>query len=138
MKFTTEQIRTAKQAKTAEELMELAKENGIELTEEEARSLFSRCHRTGALSDEELNNVSGGCGSSTPPNPRYQNGQHLWVGYFTTQNYLEVVVDAPEFYDKDGGWRYLVTLPEYGYQQNFFLETRSYVHTTDPGSKWID
>ena len=36
MNFTSEQIQKAKQAKTAEELLLLAKDNGYEITEEEA------------------------------------------------------------------------------------------------------
>ena len=37
MNFTNEQILKAKEAKSAEELLALAKENGVELTEEEAK-----------------------------------------------------------------------------------------------------
>ena len=39
--LTPELIAKAKAAKSAEELLELAKENGVELTEEEAKSLFA-------------------------------------------------------------------------------------------------
>ena len=137
MNFTPEQITKAKAAKSVEELLAIAKENGMELTEEEAAKYFAEWHKEGELSDEELNNVSGGCGSDDPP-PRYQKGQHLWVGFFTTQNYLEVVVDAPEFYDEEDGWRYLVTAVGYGIQDHYYLETRPYVHTSDPGPGWHD
>ena len=137
MKLTPEQFEKVKTAMSVEELIALAKENGMELTEEEAKNYFEQWHKEGELSDEELNNVSGGCGSSDPA-PKYQVGQHLWLGYFTTQNYLEVVVDAPEFYTEEDGWRYLVTPVGYDFQQNSYLETRSYVHTTDPGPGWHD
>ena len=136
MNFTPEQITKAKAAKSVEELLAIAKENGMELTEEEAAKYFAEWHKEGELSDEELNNVSGGCGSSDPPAPRYKEGKHLWVGFFTTQSYVEFVVDAPEFYDKENGWRYLVSAVDYDYQDNYYLETRSYVHTTDPGPGW--
>ncbi len=138
MEFTAEQIRTAKKAKTAEELMEFAKENGMKLTEDEARSFISRWHRTGALSDEELNNVSGGCGGSSTPDPRYKIGQHLWLGYPSSRTYVEVVIETFEFYTEGEGWRYLVTVPKYGIDRNEYLETRKYVFTTDPGPKWVD
>ena len=62
MKFTVEQTKKAKTAKSAEELFALAKENGIEMTEEEANKYFADFHKEGELSDEELDNVSGGCG----------------------------------------------------------------------------
>ena len=56
-----ELISKAKQTKTPEELITLAKENGIELTEEEAKAYFARLNpKTGELSDEELDNVAGG------------------------------------------------------------------------------
>ena len=51
----------AKQAKNPEELMSLAKENGIEMTEESAKAYFEQLNpKTGELSDDELDNVAGG------------------------------------------------------------------------------
>ena len=50
----------AKGAKSAEELLALAKENDIEMTEEEAEETFAMLGKSGELSDEELANVSGG------------------------------------------------------------------------------
>jgi len=61
MEFTAELIEKAKFTKNAEELLELASENGIELTEEEAVGYFDQLNpKTGSLSDEELDNVAGG------------------------------------------------------------------------------
>ena len=42
MKFTPEHLEKAKQAKSAEELIALAKENGMELSEEEAKNYFEQ------------------------------------------------------------------------------------------------
>ena len=65
MNFTPEQLKKAKGAKSAEELLALAKENDVELTENEAQKYFAELHKEGSLSDEELDNVSGGsCYSS--------------------------------------------------------------------------
>ena len=50
----------AKEAKTAEELLAMAKENGVELCEAMAKSYFEQLHKSGELSDDELDNVSGG------------------------------------------------------------------------------
>lgn len=58
--FTPELIARAKQAKSAEELIALAEENGIALTEEKAREYFGRLNGSGELSDNELDSVSGG------------------------------------------------------------------------------
>ena len=61
MELTKELVAKAKEAKTPEELMALAKENGIGLTEEETKAYFDRLHpQTGELSDSELDNVAGG------------------------------------------------------------------------------
>lgn len=50
----------AKEAKSAEEFLSLAKKNGIEMTEDSAKVLYERMNTSGELSDDELNSVSGG------------------------------------------------------------------------------
>ena len=61
MKYSKELIEKAKTAKTAEELLAMAKAENIELSAEEAEKAFAELNKTGELSDEELNNVAGGC-----------------------------------------------------------------------------
>jgi predicted ribosomally synthesized peptide with nif11-like leader len=53
-------IAKAKAANSAEELLELAKANGITLTEEEANTYFAQLNANGAVSDDELDLVAGG------------------------------------------------------------------------------
>ena len=61
MEMSKELLAKAKEAKTPEELMEFAKENGVELTEESAKAYFEQLNpKTGELSDDELDNVAGG------------------------------------------------------------------------------
>ena len=60
MEPSKELLEQAKAAPSAQELLSLAKENGIELTEEEAAAYFAQMHQSGELSDEELDNVAGG------------------------------------------------------------------------------
>ncbi len=61
MEMTQEALAKARAAKTPDELMTLAKENGEELTEEAAKAYFAQLNpKTGELNDEELDNVSGG------------------------------------------------------------------------------
>ena len=62
MKISKELLEKAKTAKSAEELLAMAKAENIELTEEEAAQAFAKMNKNGELSDEELDNVSGGCG----------------------------------------------------------------------------
>lgn len=59
--FHAELIEKAKQAKSAAELMELAKANNVEMNAEEAAAYFAQLNpASGELSDDELDNVSGG------------------------------------------------------------------------------
>ena len=89
MELTKELVAKAKEAKTSEELMALAKEAGIELTEESAALAFEQLNsKTGELSDSELDNVSGGCGGGYDagrPHPQFAVGEtvlyiHSWLG----------------------------------------------------------
>ncbi len=59
--LTRELIEKAKTAENAGELLALAKENGIELTEESANAYFAQLKTvSGELSEDELDQVSGG------------------------------------------------------------------------------
>ena len=49
-----------KTVKSTEELIVLAKENGIEMTEESAQAYFEQLNKKGELADDELDNVAGG------------------------------------------------------------------------------
>lgn len=59
-KLIMELYEKAGQAKSVEEILALAKEKGIELSEDDARTYFERQNKSGELSDDELDNVSGG------------------------------------------------------------------------------
>ena len=73
--LTTELIAKAKTAKSAEELLALAKDNNVELTEEEAKTYFEQLNANGTVSDEELDAVAGGfLGISCPDNDGEETG----------------------------------------------------------------
>ena len=89
MELTKELVAKAKEAKTPEELMALAKEAGIDMTEESAALAFEQLNsKTSELSDSELDNVSGGCGGGYDagrPHPQFAVGEtvlyiHSWLG----------------------------------------------------------
>ena len=71
--MNSELIAKAKEAKSAEELLSLAKENAIELTGEQAKEYYDRLHTTGELADDELDSVSGGGCRSVPSGARVIN-----------------------------------------------------------------
>ena len=60
--FPPEFIAKARTANSAEELLALAKANGVELTEEEANTYFAQLNTNGAVSDDALDLVAGGGG----------------------------------------------------------------------------
>ena len=58
--FTPELIKEAKIAKSAEELLALAKTNNVDLSETEAKTYWAQLSASGTVSDEELDAVVGG------------------------------------------------------------------------------
>ena len=76
MNISKELIEKAKTAKSAEELLAMAKAENIELTEEQAAKAFAELNKTGELSDEELDNVAGGCGG---PDYKYNIGDSVLI-----------------------------------------------------------
>ena len=80
MNISKELIEKAKTAKSAEELIEMAKAENIELNAEEAAQALAKMNKNGELSDEELDNVAGGCGRDYEPSgdtPKYHVGDRL-------------------------------------------------------------
>ena len=61
MELNNEILAKAKAAKTPEELIEIARENDVEMTEESAKAYVDLLHpKTGEMSDDELDGVAGG------------------------------------------------------------------------------
>ena len=115
MELTKELVAKAKEAKTSEELMALAKENGIDMTEESAASLFEQLNsKTSELSDSELDNVSGGCGGGYDagrPHPQFAVGEtvlyiHSWLGAQRITATGKVVKRSYE----NGAWYYTLKI----------------------------
>ena len=80
MNVSKELLEKAKAAKSAEELLAMAKAENIELNAEEAAQAFAKMNKNGELSDEELDNVSGGCGRDYEPSgetPKFHVGDRL-------------------------------------------------------------
>jgi predicted ribosomally synthesized peptide with nif11-like leader len=79
-----EMIEKAKAAKSAEELLELAKANGVEMTEDEAATYFAQLNpKSGELSDDDLDNVAGGaCQSNSSGRTVVSSGCECFNGQF--------------------------------------------------------
>ncbi len=66
--LTPEMIEKAKAARSAEELLALAKENNVEMTKDEAATYFAQLNpKSGELDDDDLDAVAGGA-CSDPKN----------------------------------------------------------------------
>ena len=69
--LTPEIIEKAKVAKSAEELLEIAKANNIEMSADEAATYFAQLNpKSGELNDDELDNVAGGACQGANENRR--------------------------------------------------------------------
>ena len=79
MKLSKELLEKAQTAKSPEELIQMAKTENIDLSAEEAAKYFAELHKTGELSDEELDNVAGGCGGEEITEPKYKEGDLVWI-----------------------------------------------------------
>ncbi|MBR1578935.1 MAG: hypothetical protein IJ668_00325 [Selenomonadaceae bacterium] len=67
MEFSKEQIERAAACKSVAELRELAKSEGIELTDDEAETYFAELNSV-RVSDDELDAVAGGKRDTRRPN----------------------------------------------------------------------
>lgn len=113
MNVSTELLEKAKTAKSAEDLVVMAKAENIELTAEQAAKYFAELHKTGELSDEELDNVSGGwfCSSEPSKPAKYKVGDFVeyyrqyekgW-GYLRAASYHSYITDVKY---EGGNWMY--------------------------------
>ena len=77
--MTEEVLRKLSKAESAEQLLELAKAEGMDLTEEQASAYFEKYHPpVGELSDEEIANVTGGgCGGTPQPPRKFHVGERV-------------------------------------------------------------
>ena len=110
MNVSKELLKKAKTAKTAEELIEMAKEENIELTVEQATKALAKMNKNSELSDEELDNVAGGGGGRPPKFSRNDRVSHKGsdgkavygtvVGISSDFDYLYQVVDDGETTEK--------------------------------------
>lgn len=65
MEINKELLLKLKEAKTAEELFEVAKANSMELSKEAAEKLFAKLNTDGELSDDMLDSIAGGYGAQS-------------------------------------------------------------------------
>lgn len=86
-----ELVKKAKEAKTVEELKALAEENNFDMDEDKAEKYFAYLRSDGALGDDELDDISGGCGKrDTNYAIRECPNCHAWVKLSSREAELSV------------------------------------------------
>ena len=55
-----EMLEKLKAAKSVEELVEIAKANGVEIAPDKAEELFAKLNADGEISDDDVENIAGG------------------------------------------------------------------------------
>ena len=124
MKLTREMMEKAKTAKSMQELLEMAKAENIELSAEEAEKAFAELHKTGELSDDELDNVSAGCYESGDT-PKFSVGQHVGVcagrGHAPAR-ILSVSDEKHDVWCKNKQWIYSIKFDQGGEIRNDVYE----------------
>ena len=82
--FNEEMIEKAKAAGSVEELIEIAKANGVEMTADEAVAYFAQLNpKSGELDDDALDNVAGGaCQSNSSGRTVVSSGCECLNGHF--------------------------------------------------------
>ncbi len=66
---TKELLEKAKAAKSVEELMQFAKENGMDVSPAAAKEWFEKHSKQGEIADDELDTAVGGCGGGGSSGP---------------------------------------------------------------------
>ena len=94
-----ELVQNVRTAKTPEEIVEAGKQAGREISAEKAEDLYERLHHQGELSDQELEDVSGGCGGggTAPSSPAWNicptcGGVGIMIDDYPAPMYPELVL----------------------------------------------
>ena len=132
MNISKELIEKAKTAKSAEELFAMAKAENIEMTAEEANKVYAELHKTGELSDEELDNVSGGCDDI-----KWGSTNHDVLKeciHFDFEIGTRVVVRYGYFYYKG------TIIDRRAFRYDMFFQGEYLIHFDDPSKndKWVN
>lgn len=100
-----ELIKEAKQCKTQEELIELASKNNINLNNEEANKIMSIILNDGEISDDELENTTGGGCTTTTYNsgstPKFNVGDLVYTEQYNSVPGTVMEVLAKSEYSSD-------------------------------------
>ena len=119
MEFTPELLEKARKAESAEALKALAKENEYDMSDDEASAYFAQMHKSGELSDEEMENVSGGA--------CHNNGHMVTTLFNGCTGWLCETHKMPVKMFEDG-YDACATYPQTGCTKSHYCKTCYYCH----------
>ncbi|MDO5446071.1 MAG: hypothetical protein Q4F31_10690 [Eubacteriales bacterium] len=126
MTFTNEMKEKAKKAASAEELLEMAKAEGVELSASDAELYYNFLNGSRELTDEELSQVAGGKNEKKDPLPKYKINQRVSIYFATTRSTIHGMITEIGWYrtfdDNRLIYKYRVFIEEYGYEVTLELE----------------
>lgn len=97
----------AQKAETAEELIKIAKEINLDYSEAQIKAYFDARNKNGELSDDELNNVSGGgCGDDIDVRPNECDGFSPHLGGAKDDYYYDYSPCPRCRWWRPGRWNY--------------------------------
>ena len=100
-------LKKLKNVKSIDELIESASKEGINLSQKEADKYFNLLSRKGEMSDDELDNVSGGVCGEVEKCPSCGTGEPIWYQHRKTGEIKIGCTSCPVELDYVGG-RYIV------------------------------
>lgn len=111
MEISKELLGLAKKAESAEEIKALAKENGYDISDEEASRIYEFLHKNGELAEDELSAISGGGCKDGGSSPKYSVGSivsYYYMGWYLKFKVTYVTPKKVKFglIFKDSTWAY--------------------------------
>ena len=103
--LTDEMMEKVKQAESAEEILKLAEEYGISLTEDDVKQVQAFMSE-GEMTEDELESVAGGKGK---PDPKYKVGQRV-KAFHSSYTYQAGTITAAKFIELQNSWYYTIQL----------------------------
>ena len=123
--FSEELRKQARGAKSVQELRTMANERGIEMNAESAEKYYAALHpHSGVVADDELANVTGGCGGggSSKPSPSFAVGDSVYDYKEGNDDCHEPTQEGPyviteiRWNENGGEWEYKIKEGSFGWR----------------------
>lgn len=118
--ITKEQMEMARKANSKKEILSLAKEEGYDISDYEADKIFEYLNKHGELSEEELNDVTGGGCNDGGSTPKFTLNQtvYMMISGYSRKCHVTWVSSSKKKYGiifKDNTWAYNIVCDEEPY-----------------------